>query len=343
MAEVNRNRIILARESRGLTQAELAERIGTTQGNIGKLERNEYGISDEWLTAIAEATQYPVSFFYQGGGILPENLNYRKREKVAQSLLTPLHAKVNIHRMQLETLLSALSVPAPTLPDYEVTERNTPAVLANKLRKQWELPAGPVGNLTRILEDRGIIVCSFDFQTERVDSRCLLTEEDQPIIFINNSLQGDRRRFSLAYELGHLVMHSGGLIALERDTNHEANLFAAELLMPEKEIRKDFDPGVTVRLLASLKQKWKVSMISLLYRADDLGLLSPHQKRQLIQQFNELQIRRREPPELDVPIEKPQLIKQWLGKLRSTGKLSTADLAEKLHLHSDEFIALYTN
>src|SRR5690606_18374795 len=108
-------------------------------------------------------------------------------------------------------------------------------------------------------------------------------------------------------------------------------------------IRKDFEPDVAVNLLAALKQKWKVSMISLLYRADDLGFLSDYQKRTLIQRFNELQIRRREPLELDVPIEKPRLVKQWLAKLKSTRKLSAPDLASKLHLHNDEFIELYND
>jgi Zn-dependent peptidase ImmA (M78 family) len=205
----------------------------------------------------------------------------------------------------------------------------------------WNIPAGPIANLTSIIEDHGIAVCSFDFSTERVDSRCVTTEDEWPIIFINSHQLGDRRRFSLAYELGHMVMHMDLLEDWTRDTNHEAKLFAAEFLMPEKDIRKDFEEEITVRWLGVLKKKWRVSMISLLYRADDLGFISPTLKRSLIQQFNVLQIRRREPLELDVPIEKPKLIKQWLAKLKSQTKRSTADLAEKMHMNTDEFIELY--
>ncbi|MBL0267160.1 MAG: hypothetical protein IPP99_00335 [Chitinophagaceae bacterium] len=41
-----------------------------------------------------------------------------------------------------------------------------------------------------------VIINSFDFGTERVDSRSMLTDDKYPIIFLNNSLLGDRQRFS---------------------------------------------------------------------------------------------------------------------------------------------------
>ena len=63
--------------------------------------------------------------------------------------------------------------------------------------------------------------------------------------------------------------------------------------MPPKDIKEDFKPGISIPLLGELIRQWKVSRIALLYRADDLGLLSPNQKRYLVQQFNQLKLRRR--------------------------------------------------
>lgn len=122
---------------------------------------------------------------------------------------------------------------------------------------------------------------------------------------------GDRLRFSLAFQLGHLVMHTYSPVPADREISHEANLFAAELLMPEETIREDFMDGITLPILAQLKRKWKVSMISLLYRADDLGFLTPNQKRYLVQQFNDAKIRRREPVELDVAKNNPASSIKW--------------------------------
>src|SRR6185369_4316254 len=109
--------------------------------------------------------------------------------------------------------------------------------------------------------------------------RSMLTDQKQPVIFTNRAMLGDRLRFTLAYELGHLVMHTSGSANLGESIGHEANLFAAEFLMPEKDILPDFkDKHITLQLLAELKKKWKVSMQSLLYRADSLGLIDYNQK-----------------------------------------------------------------
>src|ERR1043166_9720270 len=127
--------IVLARESRGMAQHELAEKIGMSKANLGKIENGDIGIKDEALASIAEATHYPLSFFEQADEIYPEHLNYRKRDKVAQKLLTPLNARVNIVRLQIQRLTRGLNIHNPILPAYEVSESNTPAQIAQKLRK----------------------------------------------------------------------------------------------------------------------------------------------------------------------------------------------------------------
>ncbi|OSZ78155.1 hypothetical protein CAP35_07790 [Chitinophagaceae bacterium IBVUCB1] len=332
--------ITLARESRGLSQAELATKIEMSPANLSKIERGDIGVSQDIVELIATATHYPLSFFTQDDEMFPEHLIYRKREKVAQKILTPINAKVNIVRFHVQSVLEELKIKHPHVPSFEVDEKNTPMLAAQKLRKIWKVEP-IINDLIQLLESKGIVITYFKFNTDRVDSRSVLTKEKYPIIIYNSSLLGDRQRFSIAYQLGHLAMHTSTDVSWDRDISHEANLFAAEFLMPEKEIRQDFDSGITVPLLGELKKKWKVSMISLLFRADDLGYLSPNQKRYLLQQFNEQKIRKREPVELDIPVEKPRLLRTWLSELKSKQKLSVASLASKLHLQTDEFIELY--
>jgi Zn-dependent peptidase ImmA (M78 family) len=137
-------------------------------------------------------------------------------------------------------------------------------------------------------------------------------------------------------------MHPFAEVSAKRDVVHEASCFAAAFLMPKKEIREDFRNGISISLLADLKKKWKVSMISLLYRADDLGFLTPNQKRYLLQQFNQMNIRRREPLELDIKPEQPKLMQRWIANYRSKTKLSTQEMAALLCVHIDEFLELYS-
>jgi len=338
---INTAMLILARESRGLSQAQLAEAIGMSATNLSKIERAEIGINDDNLHKIATLTGYPLPFFTQKGQISPEYLSYRKREVVAQKLLNPVNAKANIIRLQVQQLAHLLHKTAPFLPKMPVNEQNSPQNAAKQLRQQWQVGAGAINNLTWLIESHGILIAQFDFNTPRIDSRTMLTDDKQPIIFTNSSLLADRQRFSLAYELGQLVMHSFVPVTIDQDISHEANLFAAELLMPEADIRPDFEQGITIPVLAQLKTKWKVSMISLLYRSDDLGYLTPNQKRYLLQQFNSLNIRRREPMELDIEPEQPMLLRQWANTLQKNLLLNTQQIATLLCLSTEDYLEQY--
>lgn len=338
---INPQMILLAREARGLTQTDLAERLNSYKASISRLEHGDGPVNENTLMALAEATHYPPQFFMQKGEILPVNLSYRKRKQVPAKILTPIEAQMNIIRNHVQLIFNGLEKLEIELPLIEVTEKNSPAQIANLVRKSWKVPAGPIENMSRLLEAKGILISNFDFGTDRVDSRSMLTDDNQPIIFLNRNLLGDRQRFSLAFELGHLIMHTFCTVPHDRDINHEANLFAAEFLMPAKDILPDYKDGITLSLLGELKRKWKVSMISLLYRADDLGLLTPNQKRYLVQQFNDQKIRRREPPQLDLPKENPQRIRQLLTELMQRAKLTIFQLCTLLAIEHDDYIAYY--
>jgi Zn-dependent peptidase ImmA (M78 family)/DNA-binding XRE family transcriptional regulator len=338
---VNTNMIVLAREARGLNQNELAELIKMSATNLSKIERGDIGISHETLESIAETTSFPTQFFTQPGEIITESLSFRKRQVVAQKLIAPVNAYANITKKHIEFLKSGLEIEAPKLPTSPVTDQQTPADIAIKVRKLWNLPSGPINNLTDILEQQSIALIKLDFGTERIDSRSICANDKHPIICLNNALLGDRLRYTLAYELAQLIMHRCEDLPLDREISHEANAFASEFLMPRTDILKDFPHSISIPLLAELKKKWKVSMIALLYRADDLGLLTPNQKRYLLQQFNQLQIRRREPLELDIPVEQPTLVKRWIAEYRAKTGLGMVDMAALLCLNVDEFMELY--
>ena len=192
--QVNPNMVILAREARGLTQQELAEKIDLHSANISRLEKGDTNISEDTILAIAKATAYPPQFFTQEGESLSPNLSYRKREKVPAKLLTPIEAQMNIIRRHVQWLTRELNIEAPKLPLYEVTEKHAPSKIAELVRKGWKIESGPVTNLSKIIEQNGIIISSFDFNTARVDSKNMLTDDKVPIIFYNSSLPGDRLR-----------------------------------------------------------------------------------------------------------------------------------------------------
>ena len=340
--QTNPKMIVLARESRGISQKELAEKLNTSPVFICKVETDNKSLPEETLLRMSKFLKYPIDFFYQeGDAFLPMSLNYRKRDHVSSKVIVPLEAQLNLYRLNIETLSQKLKFPVSNIPVLDLKKFNTEEQVAKQLRKSWKMPKGPIENLADLLEENGIIVISFDFGTERVDSRTILTKDKQPIIVVNKTHLADRQRFSLAYELGHLVMHTQTLPSHDRDISHEANMFAAGFLLPENEVKKDFEKGITIALLGEMKRKWKVSMQSLLFRASDLGFLTDNQKKYMLAQFNTLQIRRREPIELDFPKEKPHLLRDLITKYKNAHKFSTKELATSLHLEVEEFMIKY--
>ncbi|MES2565519.1 MAG: XRE family transcriptional regulator [Bacteroidota bacterium] len=334
--------ITVARESRGFSQLELAEKLSLSPSNLSRMEQDFIEVGENHLKSISTILNYPEEFFYQEGETLPPALALRKRNVVAQKIMLPIEAQVNIYRLNVEKLLKAIGQPEINLPVLDIEKLGSPAEAARKLRKLWKIEKGAINNLTQVLEDNGLFLINFDFNTERVDGMSILADGKFPVVFSNKRSLGDRQRFTLAYELGHLVMHLQTNPTFTRDISHEANEFAAEFLMPEKDIKGDFRDGVNLNVLADLKRKWKLSMQALLYRANDIGVITDNQKRYLINQFNSMNIRRREPAELDIPRENPMKLRDMITSYKNKQKLNVKQLALFFNSNEDEFLSKYS-
>lgn len=340
--KLNPKMIALARESRGLSQLELAEKLSLSASHMSRIEQDFIEVGEHHLKSISTVLNYPEGFFYELGENLPPALALRKRNVVAQKVMLPVEAQVNIYRLNVEKLLTAINHPDINLPVLDIEKLGSPAEAARKLRKLWKVEKGAINNLTQVLEENGLFLVNFDFNTERVDGMSILANGKFPIVFSNKRSLGDRQRFTLAYELGHLVMHLQTNPTFTRDISHEANEFAAEFLMPEKDIKGDFKDGVTLNILADLKRKWKVSMQALLYRSNDIGIITDNQKRYLINQFNSMNIRRREPAELDIPRENPMKLRDMITNYKNKQKLNVKQLALFFNSNEEEFLSKYS-
>jgi Zn-dependent peptidase ImmA (M78 family) len=204
------------------------------------------------------------------------------------------------------------------------------------VRAAWNLPEGPVNNVTALVESAGVIVVPCDFGTRAMDATSLRLTDMPPLLFISKTIPGDRWRFTLAHELGHLAMHD-----LPRETmEEEADQFAAEFLMPECEMKAQFSryPKIRIQDLANLKPYWKVSMAALLMRASSTGNLTPAQSKALWMQMSKAGYRINEPLPLD--IEKTAnfdgLFQYFLKELDYT----PGEIARSIFMYPEEFSEL---
>jgi Zn-dependent peptidase ImmA (M78 family) len=99
---------------------------------------------------------------------------------------------------------------------------------------------------------------------------------ERPLIVLRALKSWERTRWSVAHEVGHLVLHADGV---ESDDHEEqANRFASELLAPVAALTEDVPPVPSLVNLLPLKSKWGISMGALLRHLHDAQLIdSPAQ------------------------------------------------------------------
>lgn len=302
----NAEMLTLARESRGLTQTALAQRLGVTQGEVSKIENGMREPDHAQVSRFSVALRYTEEFFYVGESIRGPGsgcIYNRRRQSLSAGQLRQIIANINVRRIQFRRYLKATELEVENRFTKIDSDDSNPAEIAQMVRRYWMLPLGPVRNLVRAIEDAGGIVILADFGTRKVDAISQLAPGLPPLFFVNSVSPGDRRRWTLAHEIGHIFMHDCPSEAMEK----EADMFAAEFLLPTSEIRPQLR-DVTLAKLATLKQYWKVSMSALLMRAGDLGRISPRRRSYLWMQMGKSGWRRKEP--VEIPIEQPSLFNE---------------------------------
>jgi Zn-dependent peptidase ImmA (M78 family)/DNA-binding XRE family transcriptional regulator len=339
----NYNLVLLGRQLRKISQADLAKSASITQGHLSKIENGLTEPSGAVLKQIADVLEFPQRFFYQPDRIygLPISFHpmHRKKANVGQHVLEFIHAELNIRLIHLRRLLKSVTLKKQfTMPKFEIDEYNGDTEkIAEFVRRTWLLPKGPLQNLTECLEQAGCLVVWCDFSAARIDGISYPIPDLPPCIFLNRNQPADRVRFTLAHELGHLIMHHIPAPEME----DQADKFASALLMPFADIRATLTGRVTLPSLAALKPVWRVSIQSLIMRAFTIGAISANQNRYLWQQINSSKFRFHEPTELDLAYEEPKILpmifKLHLEKLG----YSTNEIANILNIKHSELLRMY--
>lgn len=336
---VNPEMVVLARESRGLTQQQLSTSIGLEQYELSRLE-NGYtqGVSESVLLKMVKVLDYPKSFFFQEFRVYPLWMNfYRKHKTLSAKELKRVAALINIYRERVRRLLSSADIEYLQIPDFTIEEYGTPENVATAVREYLKLPRGCVENVTELLERLGIIVIQLDFGIRKFSGASLFIDNNFHILFINK-MPPDRQRFTLAHELGHLVMHNAP--RPEMPLEDEADRFASEFLMPSRDI-KPYLANLTMEKLASLKLHWRVSMQAILQKAHSMGKITDRQHRNFWMKMGKLGYRLREPPRLDPPAEQPSLLQELIEFHLIDLNFDVDDLGDLILLKESEYKNCY--
>jgi Zn-dependent peptidase ImmA (M78 family) len=330
----NPDMLKLARDAREVTQAELAMQTGLSQALISKMEHgliSEPG--SEAIAVIANELRFPEHFFFQQERAVGfPHFHYRKRAKLGAKALARIGALLNIKKQHVSKLLRSYEQqPLKPIPQIDLDEFGlTPDRVAERVRAFWMIPRGPVQNIVEIIEQAGGIVVNVSFGTNLMDGISFRSEGLPPIFVMNKDVPGDRYRFSLAHELGHMIMH--GLPEDDEKMEDEAHRFAAAFLMPADDIRP-YLSSPKLNSLGRVKAFWRVSIKALIRRSNDLNLITPYQYKSLNIEYSRA-FKGGEP--VPVQIEKPTRLQSIVIYHKESLGYSLQDLGTMLAAHPDE-------
>jgi Zn-dependent peptidase ImmA (M78 family)/transcriptional regulator with XRE-family HTH domain len=338
---VNPDMLVLARQSRGYGQSELAQLLSMSPGWLSMIEAGIREAPSDKLQKISQVLDFPVTFFYKTSRLCGPGINeifHRSRSKVPVKARDKDQAWCEINRLNLEALLKGVDLGDIEIPRYDLHEFDGNVQdIARSVRAKWQLPVGPVRNMVKTIEEARGIVIPIRFESRLVDATSYWPLNMPPLLFMGLDFPTDRIRFSICHELGHLVMHQDNPNPYQEQ---QADSFAAEFLMPECEV-KPYLTDLSLQKLASLKPYWKVSMAALLKRARDISVITERHAKTLWIEMGKAGYRNREPIETDLPKEEPKLLQEVIGVYCEQMSYSIKDLAALFHLHEHEVCRLY--
>ena len=300
----NGDRLKQARILRGLTVAELAERVSQQRQTLSMYEINKSQPSTKVVEMLSKELHFPTNYFYEKSidrkgtvyfrSLLTTNKRYRNEQIAKMEILSSIYNFLNDY------------IEFPAFDRQAIPCGLNPKETAAKLREEWNLGLEPIENLVSVVEQHGILVTSFDTSIDDIDafSEPLLFDDSSTflIAYSNNKTSAARIHFDIAHELGHIFLHdwNDDIEDISKDEfktrEQEANDFAAAFLLPEEAFRNDVscDP-CNLMYYKQLKRKWRASIAALIRRAKDLNIISMDKYQMLIRTMQRRGQRKEEP------------------------------------------------
>ena len=329
-------RLKRARSAAGLSMKELSLRAGVSANMIKKYEHEESMPSSGVLIKMSRALGVRNEYFFRPTKYELKGIEYRKRSSTSSKILNRIKADVldQAERwMELSNLWPNFPIPEFKKSNYSIShidDYSQIEVIANELRLAWELGSQPIASIIDVLECHGIIVIVTEVDSTDKFDGCQASVGDTPIIVISSKWPGDRQRFTLAHELGHLILN--GMLSDTLDEEKACNRFAGAFIFPEASVRQAL--GVTrrnleVQELYLLKMDFGLSMMAIIYRATDLAIINESKRKDLFMFFSVRKWRSHEPGE-PYPSETTSLFKQLVFRGLGENIISESKAAELL-------------
>lgn len=304
-------RVRQAREARNENQTTFAKAIGTEQSRLSGIENEYVTPAPLVVSAMSIHTGLPVEWFERppGSGLPEGSLLFRARTSLPAGQRRQAIRCAETIWEHAEAMRTRVETPACVLPDHGGVE---PHAAAHHVREALGLPLrGPIVNVVMAVEKAGVLVLGLPLAYERHDAFSTWTgaaNSAYPLIALLSDAPGDRRRFSVAHELGHLVLHRDIPPTMAAAVESEADVFAAEFLAPLDDLADEMSSHPTLGELTMLKRRWGVSLQVLIRAARTLGVVNDDRYVSLFKQLSARGWRKDQPGY--VAVEKPRAFRK---------------------------------
>lgn len=329
-------RVQRLRHANGLSQADLAHQAAIPSGVVSMVEHGRQSLEVDALERVANALDCTTGYLT---GPRAEPVSTRPWLRAYAD--APKRA-VDTYVCDTETAISAfealgLALYPDSLPVFgdDLNDEDAIEDFAADVRRAAGLDDGDVvGNCIRRTERLGVVVLPMDDELGR-HLGLSLRVNTTPVIRVSRPRQslpgdtsppGDRQRFTVAHELGHLTLHATTpppASAVEaRLIEQQAHRFAGAFLAPAEPLLADLSKlgsRVTLSTLADLKQTWGVAIKMLVVRLRQLGQIDDNHARSLYKQISARKWNTSEP----VHVGHEHAI--WLDKALTKAKTSTSN------------------
>ena len=319
-------RLKQARLLAGMTQRELASALGEnglkiTAAAISKYEKEKSFPTARFMLLASSVLGVPGSYLLRNPSRAVQWIGFRCRARLGETARNRIKAYA-ADRVEAQSELRDLLHPERDFdfPSIPVSSLEDAEEAAQRLRDLWDVGDRPLDNLVQMAEDRDVIIICWPEKTGLFDGLSGWCG-DRPVAVINSQFPLDRRRLTLAHEIGHLVMDTS---QAGEDDESLAHRFAAALLVPAdhafRELgreRRQLDWGE----LMMLKRKYGLSMAAWIRRARDLKIISERYYETLNIERSSLGWRKREPVEY-LGDEEPLRLKQMIQRAVAEGLAS---------------------
>lgn len=344
--------------ARGLTWKALAEAAAVKTSTLSEYKNGTTRPSPEQLTKLSDALEFPEDYFlrpalvgaalagprlFRASSSLTQRASDQAETRLAWMSEALVYAERYLHAPEAAFLDAYKQIKEPlTLSNQQIES------VALSVREKLGYGQDPVTNLVRRLERSGIAILRYvSLARVRIDGLSQHSELGRPLCAVMASEETSlvRENFSLAHELGHIVLHSNikeqrfDELADARLLEDQANRFASSFLLPAAPFLADI-AAPALSYFEHLKKKWRVSIAAMIRRSYDLGRISVGEYSSLNVRLSQKRWRKREPLDDEFEVERPALLNQVFVTLAKRHGVPGSKIAHDLSLNPRDLSAI---